>query len=334
MKKSFVLFLNILSVCFLWNYVILAEDLTEVKSFVYSPETTKIEAFFIEVERPNGSSFVVHSDKDYYFFPYDFQLNKEKMQNFDVKKIHNISIIDYRIDTELMDMLYLFSDVKVLNFSACTFADNVECDWSRFKYLEYLSLYRCKNVPSDVIKSLPECLKLDTLFISVSFNNYKSLISDCNKLPALRRLILELSPLEEFPSNFEILRYISKNTRQKIRFLTLIAPLTDKTAHYLHKFPNLEFLCIDGYNRPNIGKTVTDGFVARISDIPLVALQIPMSAITEKSISVLKEWKSLKHLRLSLTRITPSQMAELKTSRDWEFFECDPRPRKNTIHEK
>lgn len=60
--------------------------------------------------------------------------------------------------------------------------------------------------------------------------------------------------------------------------------------------------------------------------MPLRALEIPVSAITEKSIPVLKEWKSLNHLFLSLTRVSRSQIEDLKSSREWDFFECTPNP--------
>ncbi len=336
MKNFFVFFLGLQIFFLSWNPSVWADKMPETKekaqkqkkTIIYSPEVIRIKKYFDEMDKPahGNVGFLARDNKDFYFFPAAFQFHKEKLLNLDVKKIQEISVRRLCIDAAFMDMLYLFSDVKNLSFHACNFADNVECEWSRFRNLENFTLYDCQNVPSDVIKLLPECPKLDTLFITISFNNYKSIVSDCNKLPALRKLSIELIPLKDFPSNFEILRYISKNTRGKIRFLTLIAPVTDKTAHFLHKFPNLEFLCIDGYNRPNIGKTVTDDFILQISDIPLKALQIPMSAITEKSIPVLKEWKSLKHLFLSLTRITPSQMKDLRKSRKWKIFECDPYP--------
>lgn len=339
MKKSLALFLGLLAISLSWNPCLVADEVQEKKVEAYSPEVAKIKKYFDGANLQDYSEFSAEGDNEYlYSFPdlFEYDENDEELdveefqigsiKNLDIKKIHSIFIYEYCIDSAFMDMLYLFSDVKTLKFYACTFADSVECDWSHFRSLEYLLLDDCSKVPSDVLKSAPMCPKLEALSITISFNNYKSIVSDCNKLPALCELYLDLDLQKGFPPNFEILSYISKNTREKIRNLDLTVPVTDKTAHYLHQFPNLKILGIQGHHRPDVGKTVTDDFILQISDIPLEALQIPMSAITEKSIPVLKEWKSLKLLFLSLTRITPSQMEEIETSRDWEFFECYPDP--------
>lgn len=101
-----------------------------------------------------------------------------------------------------MELLYMFSNVKTLNFGQCNFVENVKCDWNRFKDLEYLTIVDCKNTSKSILKSLQKCTKLKLLYITTSFDNYRTMLSDCNKCPVLERLGIELFPPEVFPPVF------------------------------------------------------------------------------------------------------------------------------------
>lgn len=257
------------------------------------------------------------------YLPRDFY-DKENNYGQDIKSedCREFEFRHCQINEELLRILYKFPNISCMKFSDCQFDGN-NVQWSLFQNLSYLGFHQ--EVPANILKDAKNSDSLRGVYISLSADNYKDLLSDCRKIPFLESVSINISKKDEDLQHIEFLKYLSGNIRNRIRYLSLRYPVTKKTVKYLHKFPNLRDLQIWAYGNPDIGRTITDDFILQISDIPLEMLQIPQSQITEQSIPVFIKWNTLKHLYLDHTEnLSPSQIKYLKEARPWEYFNAYP----------